>query len=781
MLSENFLEMKEAIPIKLKPLQDVLPKKDFSTAKTENVKISSKNYTKDSTYCNSCNFKASSNLSLKVHIEMKHLQLRFICIFCQYSTKEKYTVTKHVRKEHPEKNFLDCEYRCGSCQLQEPLKVFKEHFPLFHPELKVLYNERNASYRKHNTDNKKGERICKFCSFKAKTTLLLNTHMKDSHIDILYQCNICDKEFRSKEYARFHIIQRHISRMNKMKMKISINNLSEDQRKYVWDNLLRRCMICQKNIVKDENIENHILVNHPDKHEKPEKGRKRKSLNWKFKCQECNFSGKLKWSILKHMKSMHLDIKYFCKECSFETTNIETHIANSHNQKDLNRKTLFQFKCTSCAFITENHFEFDQHVKEKHLPYLSFEKKNKISPNLPYKCKECKYASGMISSLKRHIMAMHMKAKFTCSNCKSDFSQYQKYRSHISNSHNGDMSVFECYCSSCEIQLKSHDFNNHLKVKHFYIGNRERSLSNVKSLKHDDNPTYFCKGCDVKTENKNQIIEHIYENHEVEEDLDENQLLDIIELICKSCSFNGSFSEFYEHLNKDNSSIRKQEKDNLNIRCNICYSDCNNSRELVTHKIKTHGQCQYVCRKCDFKHSKWSAVASHSKEEHNCSLQPYNMYYLCGFCSYRGTLKKMEDHLMSSHTEEIQKKLENLQMFNCTSCDYQNINISKLTTHTKSTHFRFDCGYCEESFSQFHKVSLHRIKFHETTMFDCQLCSFTSKHQISFYRHRKQFHSKCRFLCNNCGRKFNRKDYLKNHKENCNNTKSILYSIEYKS
>ena len=133
------------------------------------------------------------------------------------------------------------------------------------------------------------------------------------------------------------------------------------------------------------------------------------------------------------------------------------------------------------------------------------------------------------------------------------------------------------------------------------------------------------------------------------------------------------------------------------------------------------------------------------------------------------------------HTEEIQKKLENLQMFNCTSCDYQNINISKLTTHTKSTHFRFDCGYCEESFSQFHKVSLHRIKFHETTMFDCQLCSFTSKHQISFYRHRKQFHSKCRFLCNNCGRKFNRKDYLKNHKENCNNAKSILYSIEYKS
>ena len=143
------------------------------------------------------------------------------------------------------------------------------------------------------------------------------------------------------------------------------------------------------------------------------------------------------------------------------------------------------------------------------------------------------------------------------------------------------------------------------------------------------------------------------------------------------------------------------------------------------------------------------------------------MYFKCGYCSFRGSTDKMENHLLNFHSEEFLKNPENLQMFKCTTCAFQNTNISKLTSHTKSTHFKFDCGYCEESFSQVHKVDLHRIKFHQTTTFDCQQCNFKSKHKMSLYRHKKEFHENRKFVCKNCGKSFNRKIYLTNHQLNC--------------
>ena len=41
------------------------------------------------TKCTICNFQAASYLTLKVHIEMHHLKLRFHCTYCSFKTKEK--------------------------------------------------------------------------------------------------------------------------------------------------------------------------------------------------------------------------------------------------------------------------------------------------------------------------------------------------------------------------------------------------------------------------------------------------------------------------------------------------------------------------------------------------------------------------------------------------------------------------------------------------------------------------------------------------------------------
>jgi len=547
--------------------------------------------------------------------------------------------------------------------------------------------------------------------------------------------------------------------------------------------LLRHCLICQKKIVRGEDVENHILVNHPDVHENTGKKRK-KSSNLKFKCQECDYSSKMKGNLLMHVKSQHCKVKYICKECSFETGTLVTgksHQILCHDKTGSNFTVYFETKCMPCSFRTENHIDFEEHVKDRHLTFLKFERRrrrrvkntDKTSFNLPYKCKGCMYECKLKSQLKTHILVKHMKANFTCSNCNTDFRHFYTFTNHIRLSHNGDMSAFSCYCSSCDIHVKIHDFNEHLKTKHFFIGERSFSLRKVHRIKHEENPIYSCQDCDIKTEQKNQIIEHIFENHEVEEDLDETQLLDAIEqkflqLSCKSCSFNGSFSDFHKHLKKEKVETIIEKDDVWNIKCQICSSNCKNSKALIKHKIMVHGQCQYACRKCEYRHLKFSEMLIHSKKEHNHHLQPYQMAYLCGFCSFIGTTDTMENHLIDFHSKEFQKNLENLQMFHCTTCDFQNINLFRLTSHTKFTHFTFDCGYCDESFSQLHKVNLHRIKFHQTTTFDCQQCKFKSKHRISLYRHKKEVHgNKGKFVCKDCDKRLNRKAYLIEHQESC--------------
>jgi len=205
----------ESIPIKTEESKDFISKEAFSAVKTENAEFSSKTYTRNSTCCNTCGFKASSQETLKVHIEMKHLNLRYVCVFCGYNTKEKYTVIKHTRKEHPDKDFLDCEYKCDPCQLQEPLKVFKEHFQLFHPDLKVFYNDWRASFSKANNASEKKERNCTFCPFKANIFSVFNSHIIDMHSDILYHCKICEKECRSNVTFRLHMKQKHISKIDR--------------------------------------------------------------------------------------------------------------------------------------------------------------------------------------------------------------------------------------------------------------------------------------------------------------------------------------------------------------------------------------------------------------------------------------------------------------------------------------------------------------------------------------------------------------------------------------
>ena len=77
--------------------------------------------------------------------------------------------------------------------------------------------------------------------------------------------------------------------------------------------------------------------------------------------------------------------------------------------------------------------------------------------------------------------------------------------------------------------------------------------SEGKPATHDEQPTFRCSQCDfAETTDKSEIIEHIFENHQVNDDTDEDQQLDeIVKFLivsCKSCAFIGTYSEYNLHV-----------------------------------------------------------------------------------------------------------------------------------------------------------------------------------------------------------------------------------------
>ena len=119
-----------------------------------------------------------------------------------------------------------------------------------------------------------------------------------------------------------------------------------------------------------------------------------------------------------------------------------------------------------------------------------------------------------------------------------------------------------------------------------------------------------------------------------------------------------------------------------NIRCNICASDARDGRDLVVHKLITHGLCKYTCSKCDFKTRMAANMSVHSQKAHQESMK---MKIACGFCPMSGKMYAMKEHLTTAHPNEFNKRMV-AKLYYCNFCDFQNISERKLNRHIPAVH-----------------------------------------------------------------------------------------------
>ena len=334
-----------------------------------------------------------------------------------------------------------------------------------------------------------------------------------------------------------------------------------------------------------------------------------------------------------------------------------------------------------------------------------------------YKCKECNLQASSPLTLKVHIEMKHLNMNYYCNIC--NYSSKEKYviKNHLvkrHKDHSEDLATakMDFKCNRCKTQGSMSTFREHILSKHKDLFQKMKLKKKGNKIKKNGN--YKCPECDHTASQSQNLYTHIMGKHmgahfkctrdsfeskrrsEINKHIKEYHENDLSFIFskCTACSFATEQIAIFDfhakniHFAKSMRIRKKKEKKKFSckpekdlIRCNLCQSDCRDKVDLKAHKALVHGQCQYVCKNCEFRTLKQGKMLEHGKAKHG------NMGYdfSCGFCSLIEGPGPMATHLARAHGEAYSKVLQ-LRLFRCKFCDFQNISERKLALHRNSCH-----------------------------------------------------------------------------------------------
>ncbi|XP_018017370.1 gastrula zinc finger protein XlCGF46.1-like [Hyalella azteca] len=200
-------------------------------------------------------------------------------------------------------------------------------------------------------------------------------------------------------------------------------------------NYLRRikhqCKFCLISCATDADLEQHILLLHPQK----KKGKKpmgkymggckkilqkhcppKRSSMKKFCCSKCDYACTRKRQLDSHCLYKHSTKKPFqCSKCNYACTtklNLEHHILCKHSTKK-------PFQCSKCDYACTTKINLEYHFLSKH------------STSKPFKCFECGYTSNKKKPLRSHIYFKHFVKPIQCPECDYSFITKQVLKRHF--------------------------------------------------------------------------------------------------------------------------------------------------------------------------------------------------------------------------------------------------------------------------------------------------------------------------------------------------------------
>jgi hypothetical protein len=345
--------------------------------------------------CDLCDFKCSTQNSIRHHRKAKHLDEseKRKCSDCSYSTYFERNLTNHVNAVHLKIKNFGCDFCDYKCSKKSDLK----------PHVK--------------THLKSEDFTCDFCDYKCTRRSHIMSHMKSIHMKIKDIC--CD--FCAYKCSRKSDILSHMKRKHPVET-------------FVSKPKVLKCDICSYLTYLPSSMENHVKTVHLKKRE--------------FACASCDFQCVHKHTMLQlvqenqdketqHEKKVEnqdeetqhekkVQAKNIrCTLCTYKCSrksNLKVHIKSQHQGKI----TEHALQCSYCSFSAEHPSSMDRHEQAVHL-------------NIKYSCDICdrKYSrkSDQKNHMKRKHPYAHLNIIYSCDICDKKYSRKSDQKNHMKKTH----------------------------------------------------------------------------------------------------------------------------------------------------------------------------------------------------------------------------------------------------------------------------------------------------------------------------------------------------------
>ena len=313
---------------------------------------------------------------------------------------------------------------------------------------------------------------CDMCGSRYTSKKSLQRHKSYAHAngkEVL--CHICNKAYGSDFKLKIHIQSDHGSNL---------------------------CHICSKEFGSDFKLKKHIQSDHGSED---------------LKCQHCDKCFSTKIALTGHMK-VH-DKKFNCNICGILfaiKANFDIHMKRNHCDEK-------PFKCEECGNAYALQIDLDAHTKWSH------------DKTRPFKCEKCPKTFNSKKGLDHHIAKDHLSKKdgVICPYCEKPVKTL-RYHTRYCKSRwpDGETPRIECpnKCGKiiCISGLPGHNKTCKFKVIKPVVNKTidsfechfcEQIIRNYRQRKqHYIKKHFFCTICEEKLESREEIIEHLTNQHD---------------------------------------------------------------------------------------------------------------------------------------------------------------------------------------------------------------------------------------------------------------------------
>ena len=678
--------------------------------------------------CKYCNFKCSSDITLKRHDAKVHKQDSIIihdCTLCDLGFNAVELLEDHAIHSHNLKKTHRCElcgstfativmmrahkrrhnpYNCSLCNLGFKKKEnLENHLVTVHNHDKILNNDLGISSSKLMTLTPISSTV--ECPETEETT---STSPNDSSCKspIKFDKDLADewlKKVRGRPYNE------KVQCVFCCK-EVTGSHLRTHFRMHSGDEVYI-CPHCNKRCYQSTNLRKHIKNNHPDQYESPKKPKKKRvqcqfcqitcdnfealelhlwehMTEKKYHCQQCEMKFGVEDSFNDHMK-----IHYFkeLKECDGCTRKFKSMGFYEEHVKKCREK----WKCDMCEEICQNEVNYKKHLKNSH-PTENTQRYDCPEPG----CDKTFYDKHRYDD---HQITHDKEKRIQCPKCHKKFKRLRPMREHIASKH----SSIECndcgYTFPTILGLVTHRQNAHNLIHcptcHLHFPNK-KTLKNHFATNHPPDGLFrvlLCELCNDVFENETALKKH---------SLTHNKVFQV-------CSVEACFVTFEDEDSCRNHMIDQHEE--LNYACSFCQVEFDSEDTLLDHVSAEH----YALKSCD--QCDQPFFSTESLEKH-LSLHSIDQKYSCSQCDFHAPNR----YWFISHNKKFHPNVNGAvnieectireQLFSCSACDAVSVDQTEMHQHVES-------HLLMKEHAEYQLYLREQNLFEDTTLNQCPYCN----------------------------------------------------------